>query len=133
MFALLLSKLSKIGCPIGTIDHSKRERKICQLEESDSCNRPRQPFELPLSLQGGYSVAQAMVFKRSMFQQGPNEPLSEDRFSQVELATAFKKLTCYHCDFEAIYKYYVQQVRRNSEIRVNEGDEISIVPAIAGG
>ncbi len=65
-----------------------------------------------------------MVFKRSMFQQGPNEPLFEDRFSQVELATAFKKLTCYHCNFEAIYKYYVQQVRRNSEIRVNEGDEI---------
>ena len=65
-----------------------------------------------------------MVFKRSMFQQGPNEPLFEDRFSQVELATAFKKLTCYHCDLEAIYKYYVQQVRRRSEIRVAEGEEI---------
>lgn len=65
-----------------------------------------------------------MVFKRSMFRQRPNEPLSEDRFSQVELATAFKKLTCYQCNFEAIYKYSVQQVRRHSEIRVNEEEEI---------
>jgi hypothetical protein len=65
-----------------------------------------------------------MVFKRSMFRQGPNEPLSEDRFSQVELGIAFKKLTCSHCDFEAIYKYAVQQVRRHAEIRVDEGDEI---------
>ncbi len=65
-----------------------------------------------------------MVFKRSMFRQRPNEPLSEDRFSQVELTTAFKKLTCYHCNFEAIYKYSVQQVRRRPEIRVAEGEEI---------
>ncbi len=65
-----------------------------------------------------------MVFKRSMFRQHPNETLSEDRFSQVELAIAFKKLTCYHCNFEAIYKYSVQQVRRRPEIRVAEGEEI---------
>ncbi len=65
-----------------------------------------------------------MVFKRSMFRQRPDEPLSEDRFSQVELATAFKKLTCYHCNFESIYKYSVKQVRCHSEIRVDEGEEI---------
>ncbi len=65
-----------------------------------------------------------MVFKRSMFRQRPSEILSEDRFSQVELAIAFKKLTCYHCNFEAIYKYCVQQVRRHPEIRVAEGEEI---------
>jgi hypothetical protein len=30
VFALLHSKLSKISCPIGTIDYSKREQEICQ-------------------------------------------------------------------------------------------------------
>ncbi len=65
-----------------------------------------------------------MVFKRSMFRQPNNEILSEDRFSQVELTIAFKKLTCYHCNFEAIYKYSVQQVRRRAEIRVAEDEEI---------
>ncbi len=65
-----------------------------------------------------------MVFKRSMFRQRPNEILFEDRFSQVELTIVFKKLTCYHCNFEAIYKYSVQQVRRHPEIQVGEGEEI---------
>ncbi len=65
-----------------------------------------------------------MVFKRSMFRQHSNGVLSEDRFSQVELTIAFKKLTCYHCNFEAIYKYSVQQVRRRPEIRVAKGEEI---------
>ena len=65
-----------------------------------------------------------MVFKRSMFRQHSNGVLSEDRFSQVELTIAFKKLTCYRCNFEAIYKYFVQQVRRHPEIRVAEGEEI---------
>ena len=65
-----------------------------------------------------------MVFKRSMFRQLPNEVVSDDRFSQVELAIAFRKLTCYHCNFEGIYKYSAQQVRRHSEIRVGEGEEI---------
>ena len=65
-----------------------------------------------------------MVFKSSMFRQRPSEILFEDRFAQVELAIAFKKLTCYHCNFEAIYKYWVQQVRRHPEIRVDEGEEI---------
>jgi hypothetical protein len=65
-----------------------------------------------------------MVFKRSMFRQRADEVVFDDRFSQVELAIAFKKLTCYHCNFEAIYKYAVQQVRRHPEIRVGEGEEI---------
>ncbi len=65
-----------------------------------------------------------MVFKRSFFPESPDQILSENRFSQVELAIAFRKLTCYHCNFEAIYKYSVQQVRRHSEIRVGEGEEI---------
>ena len=65
-----------------------------------------------------------MVFKRSIFRQHTDEILSEDRFSQVELTLAFKKLTCYRCNFEAIYKYWVQQVRRHPEIVVGEGEEI---------
>lgn len=65
-----------------------------------------------------------MVFKRSMFRQRTEEILSEDRFAQVELTIAFKKLTCYHCNFEAIYKYSVQQVRRRPEIQVAEDEEI---------
>ncbi len=65
-----------------------------------------------------------MVFKRSFLPQSSGQILSEDRFSQVELAIAFRKLTCYHCNFEAIYKYSVQQVRRHSEIRVGEDEEI---------
>ena len=65
-----------------------------------------------------------MVFKRSMYRQRTDEILSENRFSQVELTIAFKKLTCYHCNFEAIYKYSVQQVRRRPEIQVAEGEEI---------
>ena len=65
-----------------------------------------------------------MVFKRSIFRQRNDEILSENRFSQVELTIAFKKLTCYHCNFEAIYKYSVQQVRRRPEIQVAEGEEI---------
>ncbi len=65
-----------------------------------------------------------MVFKRSMFRQRADEVVFDDRFSQVELTIAFKKLTCYHCNFEAIYKYSVQQVRRHPEIRVGEGEEI---------
>ncbi len=65
-----------------------------------------------------------MVFKLSMFRQHSNGVLSEDRFSQVEMTIAFRKLTCYHCNFEAIYTYSVQQVRRRPEIRVAEGEEI---------
>ena len=65
-----------------------------------------------------------MVFQRSFFPQRPDQVLCEDRFSQLELAIAFRKLTCYHCNFEAIYKYCVQQVRRHAEIRVGEGEEI---------
>ena len=65
-----------------------------------------------------------MVFKRSMFSQSADETLFDDRFCQVELAIAFKRLTCYRCNFEGIYKYAVQQVRRHPEIQVGEGEEI---------
>ena len=65
-----------------------------------------------------------MVFKRSFFPQGSDQIHSEDRFSQTELTIAFRKLTCSHCNLEAIYKYSVQQIRRHSEIRVGEEEEI---------
>lgn len=65
-----------------------------------------------------------MVFKRTIFSQRPNEIISDDRFCQVELAIAFKRVTCYRCNFEGIYKYTVQQIRRHPEIQVSEGEEV---------
>lgn len=65
-----------------------------------------------------------MVFKRTIFSQRPNEIISDDRFCQVELAIAFKRVTCYRCNFEGIYKYAVQQIRRHPEIQVSEDEEI---------
>lgn len=53
-----------------------------------------------------------------------SDPMYEDRFCQVELAVAFRKILCYECDFEAIYKYQVLQIRRRSEIQIGEEEEI---------
>ncbi len=53
-----------------------------------------------------------------------NEVLFEDRFRQVELTTAFKKLTCYNCEFSGIYKFNVQQIRRRPEIQLENEEEI---------
>ena len=64
------------------------------------------------------------MFKRTIFSQRPNEIISDDRFRQVEMAIAFKRLLCYHCRFEAIYKYAVQQIRRHPEIQVFDNEEI---------
>ena len=64
------------------------------------------------------------MFKRTIFSQRPNEIISDDRFRQVEMANAFKRLLCYHCRFEAIYKYAVQQIRRHPEIQVSDNEEI---------
>lgn len=50
--------------------------------------------------------------------------LFQDRFRQVQLSVAFRRLSCGRCSFEAIYKYQVQQVRRNEEISMGEGDEV---------
>ena len=64
------------------------------------------------------------MFKRTIFSQRPNEIISDDRFRQVEMAIAFKRLLCYHCRFEAIYKYAVQQIRRHPEIQVSDNEEV---------
>lgn len=58
---------------------------------------------------------------------GPREPgevLYSDRFRSIEVAVTFRKIKCYQCDFEAIYKYRVQQVRRHAEIQVQDGEEV---------
>ena len=65
-----------------------------------------------------------MVFKRTLFSQQPNEIISNDRFCQVELAIAFKRIACYACNFEGIYKYMVQQIRRHPEIKVSAEEEV---------
>ncbi len=66
----------------------------------------------------------SMVFDRMLFSQKPGEILSTDRFRQVELAVAFKKIVCHRCHFVGFYKYQVLQVRRNPEILSKEGEEI---------
>lgn len=68
-------------------------------------------------------VIRVIMFKVHPLQK-PEQIVFEDRFRQVELAITFKKITCYHCGFQTIYKYRVQQVRRNPEIGLDEGEEI---------
>lgn len=64
------------------------------------------------------------MFKAPRIPRGTQPVLSEDRYRRVELTTAFKRITCSACGFEAIYKLQVQQLRRRQEIRVEEGEEI---------
>lgn len=57
-----------------------------------------------------------MVFSSRLFPvRQAGEILYQDRFRQVELAVSFRSLTCHHCGFSAVYKYLVQQVRRQPE------------------
>jgi formylmethanofuran dehydrogenase subunit E len=65
-----------------------------------------------------------MVFNPDEFQKVAGEKVSEDRFREVELAIAFKQLTCARCDHSAVYKYQVQQIRRRNEILQTEDEEI---------
>lgn len=65
-----------------------------------------------------------MVFDGTLFSQKPGEILSADRFRQVELAVAFKKIVCHRCRFAGFYRYQVLQVRRNPEILSEEEEEV---------
>ena len=40
------------------------------------------------------------------------------------MAVGFRRLTCYHCNTSAIYRYTVQQIRRRPTILVSEEEEI---------
>ena len=61
---------------------------------------------------------------KSLARLKPSEVLFTDRFRQVELAIAFKKILCYNCQFSGIYKFRVQQIRRRPEIQLETGEEI---------
>ena len=65
-----------------------------------------------------------MVLHRALFRQRAGQVVSQDRFRTVELAIAFKKITCYRCGLVSVYKYTVQQVRRKPELLPVEGEEI---------
>ncbi len=61
---------------------------------------------------------------KSLARLKPSEVLFTDRFRQVELAIAFKKILCCNCGFSGIYKFRVQQIRRRPEIQLATGEEI---------
>jgi len=46
----------------------------------------------------------------------PGQHLSSDRFRSVEMAVAFKRLTCYNCDLTSVYKYSAKHLRRSAEL-----------------
>ena len=54
----------------------------------------------------------------------PGQNLCSDRFRSVEVAVAFKRLTCYNCDLSFVYKYKVKQLRRSSELAATEDQEL---------
>lgn len=61
-----------------------------------------------------------MVFKREWLQDRVGEVIRRDRFVQVESAVTFRRLTCPRCEFQAIYRYVIQQVRKQAEISCDE-------------
>lgn len=65
-----------------------------------------------------------MFSSHALFREQPGEVIFKDRFRSVELATGFKRLTCYHCELSALYKFHVQQLRRHPQIEVEEGEEV---------
>jgi len=46
----------------------------------------------------------------------PGQNLSSDRFRSVEVAVAFRRLTCYNCNFTSVYKYRAKHLRRTPEL-----------------
>ena len=65
-----------------------------------------------------------MVFDASRNRARPGKLLYADRFREIEMGVAFKKMVCSRCDFAGFYKYRVKQLRRRPEILVEEGEEV---------
>ncbi len=65
-----------------------------------------------------------MTFSRDQFPQEPGSKLSENRFSETEMATSFRRISCRRCGFEAIYKYRAKQIRRTEKIKSGDEDEV---------
>ncbi|HSR70249.1 MAG TPA: hypothetical protein VLU25_20135 [Acidobacteriota bacterium] len=64
------------------------------------------------------------MFDERLYQAETGDLLSKNRFSQVEMAVAFRKAVCYRCGHAALYKYKVKHLRRNPEILCGEGEEV---------
>jgi hypothetical protein len=54
----------------------------------------------------------------------PGQAICSDRFRSVEVAVAFKRMTCHKCDLTSVYKYRVKQVRRSDELIPQEDREL---------
>lgn len=67
-----------------------------------------------------------MVFDASRNKILPGQLLYQDRFREIEMGIAFKKIVCSHCDFPGFYKYRVQQLRRRPRILVEEDQEVRV-------
>jgi len=65
-----------------------------------------------------------MVFDASRNKVRPGQLLYQDRFREVEMGVAFKKIVCSRCGFPGFYKYRVQQLRRRPRILIEEGEEV---------
>ncbi len=65
-----------------------------------------------------------MVFDPSQNNVRPGQLLYQDRFREIEMAVAFKKMVCSRCDFPGFYKYQVHQLRRRPRILVEESEEV---------
>ena len=57
-----------------------------------------------------------MVFDASRNKILPGQLLYQDRFREIEMGVAFKKIVCSHCGFPGFYKYRVQQLRRRPRV-----------------
>lgn len=66
----------------------------------------------------------AMTFTRHLLPETPDSKPTEDRFKEVEVATAFKRIYCRACGLESIYKYRVKQIRRRTEIATTPDQEV---------
>ena len=72
----------------------------------------------------GARVVAAMSFDSRQLRVAPGQAIFEDRFRRVEVAIAFRKLTCPRCNLSSIYKFRVQQIRRKEEIDATQEEEI---------
>ena len=63
------------------------------------------------------------MFDDRLIKGEPGDILFEDRFREVELGLAFRRAVCYRCGFIGIYRYQVQQIRRNAEIAIEADEE----------
>lgn len=55
------------------------------------------------------------MFNSRALRAKPGTILDQDSLRTVELGISFKRITCYQCNFTAIYKYRVKEIRRSPD------------------